>query len=204
LVNFSTKPEDAITTLILILILIITELLRQFYNRISAKKKERSSLEFALNITLAVHQLLTTLLAKTGSNRAYLYNFHNGQISLSNLHLMKMSCDNEVVDDGVSKECTNSQDILISEHSAFLNNLINSEVLIYDDINEIREHHTKAFFSARGVCSLACHIIRNKDNKATGFVCIDFTKKQENISGNITIQAHLKKYTEDIAFKLNQ
>jgi hypothetical protein len=73
---------------------------------------------------LEVYQLLSELLLKSDAGRAFVMQFHNGTYYMNSVSQMKMTCTHEVVSPGVSRQQLNRQNLLVSQYTKDINDII--------------------------------------------------------------------------------
>lgn len=159
----------------LLLIYAGTSLTKFIKARILEKKaKKKRSIEFNLQLANKIDDLLVELRTETDADRAYLVQFHNGEVTAANIHLCKFSITQEKVAEGISHEKKSVQALRIEDHLIPLKDLIANSNLLVSDIGLVEHSPFKQLMAIKGVKSFAFSLIRDKNNLATGFIAIDF------------------------------
>jgi hypothetical protein len=108
------------------------------------------------------------------SDRAYVFEFHNGGNYFSGRGQQKFSCTHEVVEAGISSECTNSQDYRVSNYSQYINDLIAKGGLACPDLNSIEDSGFRNLLHSKGVESLYNVPIKTLNGKIIGILGVDY------------------------------
>lgn len=182
-------PDPYHLTLILVALItgvispIVIQLIR--YNLfIKTKEKKCDISKNIKNEDLITHKL-SKIRDSFNSDRVWICEFHNGGHTFSGKSLQKFSQTYEVVQKGISKEGTSTQNLPTSLFSTFFNAIANKgEVCISDIENEDTQlnNSLKSFFDTRGVKSFASCVIKNLEGKMIGVLSIDFVTRKEKIS----------------------
>lgn len=122
---------------------------------------------------------LHELKANTGSNRAYLYQFHNGEILASNLHLWKMTCTNEVKQDYLRDTKDQHRGLLVSMYAISIKELTFNKILNIPDVLSYKDQMFSNLLQDNGSVSTYIRCIFNNDGQPLGFIGIDFLDRYE-------------------------
>ena len=120
----------------------------------------------------------------TQADRAYVFEFHNGDSFYSGNHQQKFSCTYESLDAGVSSESMRLQDLRVSTFNAFIKDVlgIHGEKLFrLEDIESINSPLLRNWLDERGIRSCYAFPIETLNHGVVGIICIDYTKKKTEI-----------------------
>ena len=129
------------------------------------------------NIQKAVEYTLQELKA----DRAYIYEFHNGETFYSGAHQQKFSCTYEALSNGVSSESMSLQGLRVSTFNDYIKDALgitSGKHFSLPDINQLDNPLIRNWLEARGIHSSYSFPIKTLNNGIVGVLCIDFTKKQ--------------------------
>lgn len=124
-------------------------------------------------------------LEKSGADRAYIYEFHNGETFYSGTHQQKFSCTYEALNIGVSAESINLQGLRVSNFNAYIKDVLGiteGEYFSSSDIEELSNPIVKNWLQSRGIHSSYAFPIKTLNNGIVGMLCIDFTKKRTKLN----------------------
>lgn len=122
-----------------------------------------------------VQDALYELMHDTNSDRAYIFRFHNGVTYYDGGHKSKMSCDFEVVRDGISEEAQRLQDLPVGLYANWILNVVNNR-MIYDDINKIQDIRVKVLLKKQGIKGIAV-LPYYRDGKILALIGVDYVLK---------------------------
>lgn len=120
-----------------------------------------------------IEDTLKTLMKDSGADRAYVFRFHNGDEYYNGTHKNKLSCDYEVVRNGVSREAVNLQDLPTSLFSEWITSVVSLD-MFYEDISYMEDIITKTELERQGVKSIAA-VPYYRDGKLLAIIGLDFT-----------------------------
>jgi hypothetical protein len=122
-----------------------------------------------------VQDALYELMHDTNSDRAYIFRFHNGVTYYDGGHKSKMSCDFEVVRDGISEEAQRLQDLPVGLYANWILNVVNNR-MIYDDINKIQDIRVKVLLKKQGIKGIAI-LPYYRDGKILALIGVDYVSQ---------------------------
>jgi len=131
-----------------------------------------------------VYKVLDYILNNFIADRAYIYEFHNGETYYSGSSQQKFSCSYEVVNEGVSSECNNSQNFRISNFHTMINALISEKFFFVEKISKLNDPICKAHFLKQGTKSFYMLPIATLSEKTIGVLVVDYVKKEHEITEN--------------------
>ena len=122
-----------------------------------------------------VQDALYELMHDTNSDRAYIFRFHNGVTYYDGGHKSKMSCDFEVVREGISEEAQRLQDLPVGLYANWILNVVNNR-MIYDDINNIQDIRVKVLLKKQGIKGIAI-LPYYRDGKILALIGVDYVSQ---------------------------
>ena len=131
-------------------------------------------------------------MAELEVDRAYVYEFHNGEHFYSGNHQQKFSCTYEALSTGVSTESLNLQNLRVSTFNRFIKNAVSEEYFELIDNDNNMDPLLRNWFESRGIQSSFAIPIKTLNKTVIGILNVDFTKEK----GQIT--------KEDVDFLRNQ
>lgn len=137
-----------------------------------------------------VQKALDYVLNEIGVDRAYIYEFHNGDHFYSGNHQQKFSCTYESLNSGVSSESLRLQDLRVSTFNGFIKDVLGihgEKSFRLQDIEQIDNPLLRNWLEERGVRSSYAFPIETLNHGVVGILSVDFTKQKtkltkENIS----------------------
>lgn len=134
----------------------------------------RADLETNENILIC----LDYILEQTGSDRAYVLQFHNGGYYVSGKSQQKFSCTHESCTPGTSREAIRSQNHLVSNYHNYIHLLINNGEYYYSNTQQIKDEALKNLVLSKGVVSLYNVPLKTLDGKIIGILGLDYVKNK--------------------------
>jgi len=166
---------DLLTAIAAILSSIVT--LGGVWARGKMKSGGKCPVETHVKAGANVYTALKFIKSSMGSDRAYVFEFHNGGSYFSGRGQQKFSCTHEVVEAGISAECMHSQDHRVSNYSQYINDLISKGVLRCLDLNSIEDGGFRNLLQSKGVESLYNVPIKTLNGKIIGILGVDYIHK---------------------------
>lgn len=148
------------------------------YGKYKGKYKARKNKKDMMKSKL-IQTILEQQLVELSAQRAFLFQRHNGGHYGTGKSMDKISTTHEAIEEGVSAEFHNFQNLPMSLWSTFLDNVIRNKA-IYPSVDEIDDILTKAFFTQRGTRS-AIVLAINKGDIFIGMVGFEWTHKIKNL-----------------------
>ena len=127
-------------------------------------------------ISKEIHTVLENTMIRTHSCRAYVFEFHNGTVSMGGLPFLKMSCTYEVLDRNAKSEIYDRQDLSMFLYSTFIESLYENNCVVVDvnnrsDVESVIGYETLA---KRKIALTIRARIMNKSNRVFGFIGVDY------------------------------
>lgn len=174
---------------------------------INSKFLNKDIISDRLENDVIIQNALYDLMEDTNSDRAYVFRFHNGVTYYDGGHKSKMSCDFEVVRDGISQEAQMLQDIPVGLYASFILDVINYK-MIHPDIEKIKDVRTKLSLRRQGIKGIGVFPYY-RGGKVMALIGVDYVRKidssevarfEENRDNNIN---KMKIRTQEIGDLLN-
>jgi hypothetical protein len=132
-----------------------------------------------------IQKAIKYTLEKSGADRAYIYEFHNGETFYSGNHQQKFSCTYEVVNIAVSAESMNLQGLRVSTFNDYIKDVLgitDGEYFASTDAEKIENPLIKNWLQSRGIESSYSFPIKTLNDGIVGILCIDFTKNKTKLN----------------------
>jgi hypothetical protein len=154
-----------------------------FKNKIKARKDK------VFNYDPQLHSNVMTALefmrSETEADRVYILEFHNGEHYFSGRSQQKFSCTYEVVNEGISREVQNLQNIRISSMHYLIKDVVEENTFICKDSDEFCEDLSfRSLMEARGIKSMFARPIKTLNGKIIGVLVMDFVKEHRKWGNN--------------------
>jgi hypothetical protein len=167
-----------------------------FKNKIKARKDK------VFNYDPQLHSNVMTALefmrGETEADRVYILEFHNGEHYFSGRSQQKFSCTYEVVNEGISREVQNLQNIRISSMHYLIKDVVAENTFICKDSDKFCEDLSfRSFMEARGIKSMFARPVKTLDGKIIGVLVMDFVKERRKWGNNA--ESFLKKQARMIS-----
>jgi len=149
------------------------------------EEKLMKGLPATLEKTIQIQTELRELMDKIGADRIYVFEYHNGNRSLSGVDFIKCSNTYELVARGISPEQKNLQELPISMMSMWTRRLMEGSCL---NINNIRQLKDMGDFSsyemlkAQGIHAIYAVGIKDNKDRLIGFLGVDFNSEGRFVS----------------------
>ena len=161
-------------TIILLFTLIILLSFRTEIERVIDLKWSNKDLVVSnLENDVTIDESLQDLLVAHKANRAWIIRFHNGVTYYNGTHKSKMSCDYEVVAEGVSSEAQSFQDVPTALYSRWIKDIVEMKMFFcyVKDMSDLRIKH---LLNKQGVKAIAVSPYY-RDGKLFALIGIDYT-----------------------------
>jgi len=130
-----------------------------------------------VNNNVLIQQMLNELMLIYKADRAYIFQFHNTIRYYDGTHRNHQSMTFEVCENGISSEAHDLQNIPVSLHPMFLQEVM-LERMNYCDVRDIEEHSTKLGLLKQGIQSIIAAPYF-KDGNFVAYIGLDFVKSQK-------------------------
>lgn len=144
---------------------------QKFMNR---KQKSCVIRETAQNAN--VYTALKYVMQEMQADRAYILEFHNGESYFSGRGQQKFSCTYEAVEEGISVECENSQNLRVSNYHLYINEIVLNGRFIYENIENVPDQSFLQMIKRKGIDAIYHVPVKTLDGKIIGVLGIDYVK----------------------------
>tara|TARA_R110002096_G_scaffold370549_1_gene564024 strand:- start:230 stop:838 length:609 start_codon:yes stop_codon:yes gene_type:complete len=125
-----------------------------------------------------VYTALRFILEKLQADRAYVLQFHNGGHYYSGRGQQKFSCTHEFVVEGISHECSFSQEHRVSNYHSYISEMLENDGFCYSDIEDIDDFAFRDLLKHKGVRSIYNVPIKTLNGKTIGILGLDYVKAE--------------------------
>lgn len=123
-----------------------------------------------------VYTALRYTMEEMGADRAYVMEFHNGGHYYSGRGQQKFSCTHEMAGEGVSRECSLSQEHRVSQYHTYVTELLQQGYFSYIDISSMTDHAFAQLVQHAGVKSIYNVPIKTLNGHIVGILGVDYVK----------------------------
>ena len=161
----------------------------QFFNILLEKYKRKNEVKHHDELSVLRRQIgkeveavLQTMVIKTHGARAYVFEFHNGTVSMGGLPFCKMSCTYEVLNENTNSIIDSRQDVSTFLYSKFIKAIYENKSVIADTLNRTDVESTLGYETlvkcgvVITIRAKACY----KNNKVLGYIGVDYTSPQSD------------------------
>lgn len=145
-----------------------------------------------------IQESLYEIMNETNSDRAYIFRFHNGVTYYDGSHKAKMSCDYEVVREGISEEAQRLQDLPVGLYANWILSVVNHK-MVYSDINHIQDLRIKVLLKKQGIKGIAV-LPYYRDGKILALIGVDYVMKVNEKENDINQLKVKVKQVGDLLF----
>jgi hypothetical protein len=183
----------AVPSLATLLGVVLSWYLKYRYGEYKQKKLDKE-----LSHSKLIQTILDQLLEEYGCQRAFILQRHNGGKYKTGKSMTKLSTSFESLEEGVSSEFRQSQNLPMSLYSNFVDD-VSKHKAIYKSVDEIHDLITKAFFSQRGTKSAVVYPIK-KSSELIALIGFEWTYTSEEFTDIMnTIQDDVKTMGETLS-----
>ena len=129
-----------------------------------------------------VYAALDYTMAELSSDRAHVFEFHNGDTYYSGGSQQKFSSTYEVVREGISSECVRLQNLRVSNFNILVKDVINDDIFVCPSVSEIRSGTEKEHLKGQGVKSVYSFPIKTLTGKVVGILSVDYVSNAKKLS----------------------
>ena len=147
-----------------------------FKHRLAGKKCDELVTETRQNAN--VYTALQYTLDEAKADRAYVFEFHNGEHYFSGRGQQKFSCTYEVVREGISAEAGRSQDYRVSNFHHYINELVQTDSFSHADLKGIDDYSFTKLLEHKGVESIYNVTLKTLNGKIIGILGIDYVRNK--------------------------
>ncbi len=140
------------------------------------RRKEKDCIVRETAQNANVYAALQYLMEEMKADRAYIMEFHNGDVYFSGRGQQKFSCTHEVVEEGISAECEFSQNHRISNYHHYINEMINDNRYFFKNIQDVGDRTFYQMINKKGIKSIYNVPIKTLNGKIVGILGVDYVK----------------------------
>jgi hypothetical protein len=131
---------------------------------------------FRYRIGKTINIMLERTVLKTRADRAYVFEFHNGNISLGGLPFLKMTNTYEALNDGASSEMYKREGISFHMFPSFVDAILNRDFVIIDLTDRTPEFSTLVYENCaeHGVVKTLRVKITDIHRRVIGYLGLDY------------------------------
>lgn len=145
--------------------------------KVKIKERKEKIFNYDPNLHSNVMTALEYMRRETEADRVYILEFHNGEHYFSGRSQQKFSCTYEVVNEGISREVQDLQNIRISSMHYLIKDVVQGETFMCKDVGEFCDDLSfKSFMETRGIKSMFVRPIKTLNGKIIGVVALDYVK----------------------------
>lgn len=153
--------------------------IRMFFIWLFRRKKH---LQEDIVIGNKIERILKKLCEETNADRAYVFQFHNGQYFYTGNSIDKMTNTHEYSVYGISREQLQARDMMTSPFRKFLEKMFEEKIYTISNTMLMDDYNTKMLMAERGTKSLSVFLLRDTHGKALGFIGLDYVRDITDIS----------------------
>ena len=146
--------------------------------------KKENCLESRSKAGSNVYQALKFVQSQTDCDRAYVFEFHNGEHFFSGKGQQKFSCTYEFVKAGVSSEAANSQNHRVSNFSVYMDDIITKQFFDCLDTSCLEDPAFQSILRGKGVESVVNVPLKTLNGNIIGILGIEYLNKVNDIKIN--------------------
>jgi hypothetical protein len=149
------------------------------------REKRDKVFDYDPNLHSNVVTALEFMRQETEADRVYVLQFHNGEHYFSGKSQQKFSCTHEVVNEGISIEVQNLQNIRISSMHYLIKDVVSGKTFTCKDVEEFCDDLSfRSFMEMRGIKSMFARPIKTLNGKIIGVLVMDFVKEHRKWGAN--------------------
>ena len=142
------------------------------------KERKEKVFNYDPNMHSNVMTALEYMRQETEADRVYILEFHNGEHYFSGRSQQKFSCTYEVVNEGISREVQELQNIRVSSMHYLIKDVVDGKTFVCKDVCDCSDDLSfKSFMETRGIKSMFARPIKTLNGKIIGVLVMDFVKE---------------------------
>jgi len=123
-----------------------------------------------------IYSALDFMMKEMKADRAYILQFHNGGYYISGRSQQKFSCTHEITEPGISHECQDSRNHIVSNFHRYINELIVEKKFAYTDCDKVTDNVFLSLMENKGIRSIYNVPIVTLNGKVIGILGVDYVK----------------------------
>lgn len=193
LINYTDLIKLGVSSVATLLGVFLSWYLKYKYGEYKQKKIEKE-----ISNSKLIQTILDQLLEEYSCQRVFIFQRHNGGKYQTGKSMTKLSTSFESLEEGVSTEFIQYQNLPMSLYSNFVEDVTKHKA-IYPITEDISDLITKAFFTQRGTKSATVYPIK-KSQDMVGLIGFEWTHTSENFESTlIKIQEDVKSISETLS-----
>lgn len=144
--------------------------------------KKKKTIKEEIETAEKVNRVLDKLLQDTDGDRAYVFQFHNGDYFYTGNSIDKMTNTHEVTAKGISREQISSMSLMVAPYRSIVSGMLLSDIHAIEDVDNEPSYNTKTFFVDRGAKSVYLCVMYDHSKRPVGFIGIDFVKDKSTLN----------------------
>lgn len=180
LINYTDIIKLGVSSLATLLGVFLSWYLKYKYGEYKQKKIEKE-----ISNSKLIQTILDQLLDEYSCQRVFILQRHNGGKYQTGKSMNKLSTSFESLEEGVSTEFMQYQNLPMSLYSNFVED-VSKHKAVYPMVDDISDLITRAFFTQRGTKSATVYPIK-KSQELIGLIGFEWTHTSENF-GEMIIQ----------------
>lgn len=192
-INYIDLIKLAISSGATLLGAVLSWYLKYKYGEYKQKKLEKE-----ISNSKLIQTILDQLLEEYSCQRVFIFQRHNGGKYQTGKSMTKISTSFESLEEGVSTEFIQYQNLPMSLYSNFIEDVTKNKA-VYPIVDNISDLITKAFFTQRGTKSAVVYPIK-KAQELVGLIGFEWTHTSENFDSTLTkVQEDVKTISETLS-----
>jgi len=193
LINYTDLIGLGVSSLATLLGVFLSWYLKYKYGEYKQKKIDKE-----ISNSKLIQTILDQLLEEYSCQRVFIFQRHNGGKYQTGKSMTKISTSFESLEEGVSTEFIQYQNLPMSLYSNFIEDITKNKA-IYPIVEEISDLITKAFFTQRGTKSAVVYPIK-KSQELIGLIGFEWTHTSENFDNiMVKVQEDVKTISETLS-----
>jgi len=140
---------------------------------------QKDPIPVQVEASTGVNKELSEILNESEASRIYVFQFHNGITFYTGQHAQRFSCTYEMVNEGVSREAENLQNLQVSLFSWWINEVLSGRMTYYN-IDDMSDYTSRITLEQQGIKSIICRPLIQK-GKVVGILGVDFVGYNNDI-----------------------
>ena len=163
---------------------------------------EKDPIPTQVEASTIVNEEIKDLMEEVGADRAYIFQFHNGITFYTGQHAQRFSCTYEAVNEGVSREAYNLQNLQVSIFSWWVNEVLSGRMSYYNT-DSISDYTTRISLQQQGIKSVICLPLVYKA-KVVGIVGLDYVYERNDIVRDSTFRRKFERKSVELAKMISE
>ena len=149
---------------------------------LSPEQKAQKQMEVLTQTNEEIYAFIKKMRLNFNADRAYIFEFSNGNYFSSGLPVTKFTCTYETVSEGITSECHNPGEYRVSNFNEYIKQLVEGRTYELEDVAQCKKTLLRELLNKKGVRSMYNFPIQDIHNRVIGFVGIDFVKNTKKLT----------------------